>query len=430
MRILAGLSGFCRTGAILLPMIWTIMEGPRVTTLLILAGFAACCEVGRLGRVDDLKRCVLPVIGTIIWSALNQLSGRDISEELISSQFMLALCIYGLPAGICLNEWSRRSGDSPVVGGVIVIYLALALIAVKLVRSEGVSIQVVQEGSVTSRSTGDENRMTFFGIFSLSNIIIGIVPYTVFGLCSPVLALTRLKWYWLPFIALSFAGAAYATLQLATRTGVVAGGGALLVTFFALLIKGAGRMQGYLKWLMLGLTAAAVFGLAVASQSVPEIQLLLDRLRSSGEDTRLGLWLEALGCIADSPLGGGYSHLTSAPWAHNVFLDFTLWNGLPGLIAMLFLYGVALRNLVLIYSRKVQLDRPLVVAICNSFLATFLVGMINPPFSSFLIYCFIFAGFSTSVLGLRGRVRNAAAHSQSAVPAEAFLGGVRDAQRA
>jgi hypothetical protein len=131
----------------------------------------------------------------------------------------------------------------------------------------------------------------------------------------------------------------------------------------------------------------------------------MDRLASSGSDTRVGLWLEALECIGRNPMGGGFRHLSSAPWAHNIFLDFTLWNGAAGLLAMLCVYGVALKNLFLIFSRKTQLERPLVVALSICFLASFFVGMISPPFPSYVIFCFMFIGFSTAALGMSGSVR-------------------------
>ena len=179
----------------------------------------------------------------------------------------------------------------------------------------------------------------YLQIFSITNIIIGIIPFTLFGLSTfPILLTERSKALRLGVLCALFV-AAYVNIQVATRTTLAA-----CLISSAVIIALVIRAVPFRRRLLFGVSIAAigVAGYLYATRNKDIFHFLAHRFTDVSEDSRLVIWKEAVGILANAPEGSGIRRLTAHVWAHNLFLDVGLADGWIALAAMIAFCAVAL----------------------------------------------------------------------------------------
>jgi O-antigen ligase len=302
---------------------------------------------------------------------------------------------YGLPAGACLGYWSRRKDHGLVLFGYAAICLAVALAANSLIDASAQDQALLQKSDEFVRVNPDDE-IEYLKYFAIANVVIGIIPMTLFGLTGTMILLVP-GWKWQKLLmVLAGSVGLYANVLVATRTTLLT----VVMTFACLAIPVARRNSRGLKRARIALVVAflAFAGFlmiaALVFASTDRYRVLLDRFSDLSDDPRQYVWQEAAGLLLRNPMGGGILDLKSEAWAHNMFLDFGLTNGFPGLVFMAAAYACIMRLGWRAIRRAGLLHEPLGVALLAAFLASFFVSMTEPPSPTLIAFSYMFATFS------------------------------------
>jgi len=382
---------------LLMPLALT-MVGFKYNYAMLFGMAGVLVEISRRGKLFRLTSCWPVIAGTIGWIICNLSWGWPSDEHILDSKRAFLACGYGLAAGYCLQLSSRRGRETPVLLAYVCFCLGVAAMAIRIIQVGNVDVEVQQTDGITTRNLTNVDAVEYFRFFMMANVMMTTVPLTVLAMGLPVLVFMRVRWY---ILALAFAACGaglLVALRMLTRTGLAGAGLAGIIMFVFVAVKKGGRLSGIGRWLipllaLLGL----VVGLAVV-WDMPEFQTMLDRFRSTGQDTRQQTWTEAWDNISVRPWGGGTELMGVVPWAHNVFMDYALYNGLAGVISMGALYVLGGWNFLRLVLNSTAMNSALVVAVVTGFLSSFLIGMISPPDYGMIIYCHLFVGFSTAWL--------------------------------
>ena len=224
------------------------------------------------------------------------------------------------------------------------------------------------------------------------------VPFTLLGLGLPVLLIMRVRWYVLVLALAAYGAGMVVALRMLTRTGVAGAGVAGIIMFVFVALKKGGRLSGIGRW-MIPLVVLICMGIGLAIVwELPEFQTLLDRFQSSGQDSRQQMWTEAWDNITARPWGGGTELMGVVPWAHNIIMDYALYNGVAGVVCMGAVYFLGGVNFLRLVTNSTAMNSALTVAMASGFLSTVLIGIISPPDYGMISYCYLFIGFSTAWL--------------------------------
>jgi hypothetical protein len=215
------------------------------------------------------------------------------------------------------------------------------------------------------------------GIFPITNVVIGMIEYTVYSAAILPMCMSRTK----PTTRLLLFAAGIVALGLnvvvATRTCFAVVG----ATFLLMLAVGL-RVDGILP------TRKSMFRIAVfafpvvvaavwfATQTL-DLSSLASRFSQANEDPRLEIWREAFDLVIKHPNGGGYRLLTTHYWGHNILLDSVLFFAWPGLVLVLvggaLTITAILRHLI---GRDLQRTG---LAMAMIFVGAFITMMLMPP---------------------------------------------------
>ncbi len=391
------MSLFIYACGLLLPWASVIM-GFQYNYVMIAAAVGVLVEISRRGKLVRLADCWPAIAGTAGWIICNIFWGWSSEEHILNNKRAFLACGYGIPAGYLLQLSSRKGREATVLLAYVCFCLGLAVMAIKVIQFGNVEIEIQQVGGMTTRNMTSTQVVSYFRFFALGNLMMSSVIFTIPGMVLPVLSIMRVRWY---ILLLAFAAAGVGMVvaaRMLTRTGVAGAGVAIMVMFVFVALKKGGRLSGIGRWLfpliaLMGMTAA----LAVM-WDIPEFQTLLDRFRSAGEDGRQQLWAEAWDSISRRPWGGGMGLMGEIPWAHNIILDYALYNGAAGTLSMGVVYLMGGWRFIRLALDSKAMDSALVVTLATGFLSSVLIGMISPPDYGTIIYCYVFLGFSTAWL--------------------------------
>lgn len=388
---------FIYTCGLLMPLAVTIM-GFKYNYAMMAAVVGLLVEISRRGKLVRLVDCWPAIAGMAGWIACNLFWGWPTEDHILDNKRAFLSCGYGLIAGYCLQLSSRRGRETPVLMAYVCFSLGLAVMAIKVIQFGNVDVEVQQTNGITTRNLTNIDAVEYFRFFVLANVMMTTIPFTVLGMGLPVLLIMRVRWYVL-VLALAACGAGMVVaLRMLTRTGVAGAGIAGIIMFVFVALKRGGRLSGIGRW-MIPLIVLMGMGIGLAIVwDMPEFQTLLDRFQSSGEDTRQQMWTEAWDSISARPWGGGTELMGVVPWAHNIIMDYALYNGVAGVICMGAVYLLGGWNFLRLVFNSMAMNSPLVVAMAAGFLSTILIGMISPPDYGMISYCYLFIGFSTAWL--------------------------------
>ena len=365
----------------------------------LLGGAAgASLELARRRLVPRLIRCWPAYLGTFIWVLFNMFSGNLGADyiNLLPTKQMILGCIYAIPAGYLIHQCQRRTGDQWILSGFTFAFAALALVELYIIRTANVSTQVSISNGTTDRFATNNSELTYFRYFSVYNIMISSISFTIFGFSLPILAVMKVR---LPVLATGTFAYALCLLviqKLLTRTAFVAGILASALMFSAVLRKEGGHLTRKRRGWIIGVLIGLAFVAGSALLTLPEFQIVRDRLLEAGDDTRQGLWLEAWQNILRRPWGGGTYGMVTGGWAHNVILDFALYHGFLGAASMTSVLCLAWLRCWQLTRRKSAMDSPFTVLMATLMIAVTIAEMISPPVHSMILFFYVFIGYSTS----------------------------------
>jgi len=404
---------FIYAGGLLMPLALTML-GFKYNYALLLGMAGVLLEIARRGKLFRLAGCWPAIAGTVGWIICNLFWGWPTEEHIFDNRRAFLSCGYGLAAGYCLQLSSRRGRETPVLVAYVCFCLGLALMAIKVIQIGNVNVEVQQTDGITTRNLTNFDAVEFFRFFVMANVMMTTVPLTVLAMGLPMLVIMRVRWYILPLLFAACGAGMMVALRMLTRTGVAGAGLAGIIMFIFIALKRGGRLSGMGRWLVpLVALVGAVFGLAVIWDS-PEFQILLDRFRAAGDDSRQQMWSEAWGNITARPWGGGTELMGAVPWAHNVFMDYALYNGVAGVLCMGAVHLLAGWNFLRLVFDSRAMNSPLAVALATGFLSSVLIGMISPPDFGMIIYCYLFIGFSSAWLDEKAELKVSQRHASQA----------------
>ena len=322
----------------LLPIAWIVMEGPYTRHVLLVITVFLAYETRQIVAARLLRYLdVLVLIGVYLLSSF-LIKGEGETYEYKDIFFSTP---YALSLGLVIPKWMRRDRRSRSIGDALLAFsVLLTLAGFYALKTLEVDRVVFTRGAELVRG-GMTEKKNFLMIFEMSNQVINIIYFTCFSIAQLPLLLVGKKWSTNTVILLGFALAAWCNLLTVTRT----------VFALAPLVTGLVTLAMYLndssvgKLLvkrigMLALGAIIVSLIDFAGSST--VLLLIERLRDSGDDVRLIIWREALGILAKAPFGHGLEQMTTALWAHNLFLDVGLTSGWGAMLALMLLTALNL----------------------------------------------------------------------------------------
>jgi len=262
-------------------------------------------------------------------------------RDLFPYQAAVVLLFYAFPAGLCMRRLSEDRHENAVAWAFVCFSIAMAGVAMIILQTAGPT-RIVSEASVgaemsRSNAASEMNAVYYLRYFSISNIIIGIIPFTVFGLSTFPIFLTARMYTLRMGVLCAIALAAYVNIQVATRTTLAACALSSLIIIPLVL-----RAVSFRRRLLFAVISAAtmIAGYIYVTRNKDIFQFLGNRFSDVAQDSRLTIWRESLRILADTPDGAGIRRLSSHVWAHNLFLDVGLANGWIALGAILALCGV------------------------------------------------------------------------------------------
>lgn len=392
-----------KTLFLFMPLGWKILQSPQSNKLMLVGAIFALTEIFRKKLFPYLFQCWPIAIAALLYIATSWMA-PDLEEGARPYDLSAVICtlLYGLPAGICLAYWSRGKGRGPVLLGYVLFCLALALAANCLINAADQQRSTWQTDDEINHANPD-TAVTYLGFFSVENVVIGIIPMTLFGLVSAILFLVP-KWNWQKLVVL-VAGTTglYANVLVATRStflvAILTLGFLSIPVFRHHSLGRRGDRTGAVLTALAFLGFVAIAGLVIVNSG--QYLHLVDRFSNMSDDTRKDVWAEAVVLIPRYPMGGGISKLKTEPWAHNMFLDFGLTNGYLGMLCM----AVAFGFMILVIRRSVRraglLSDPLGLLLLTGFVAAFITSLTEPPEASLITYSYIVAAFCLALPRLR-----------------------------
>jgi len=220
----------------------------------------------------------------------------------------------------------------------------------------------------------------------------------IFGFSLPVLTFMKVRWPILAMGAASYTVCLIDLQKLLTRTAFVGGTLASAIVFILVMFKEGGHLTRKRRGIVIAVIAGMSLIAAAALLTIPEFEIIRDRILESGEDSRQILWEEAWDNILRKPWGGGTYGMVTGGWAHNIILDFALYHGFFGCIVMTSVLCVAWFRCWQLSRRTVAMDSPFTVLMSTILIAISIVQMISPPYYPLVLFIYIFIGYSTSWL--------------------------------
>ncbi len=393
---------------LLLPIFWSILIGPAELKVYLVVGILAVIELAQADLIRSL-RLAWPIpllVGVYLiggWVA----PATELEARTYGVTQALATVCYGVPAGLCLAFWNRKEP-----GAVLLAFglfaLALAAAAIALIQTVGVGNIIKLTSSSFVRANPDDQVIDFLWIFRSENVIIGIIPMTIFALASlPLLLLPGWKLEKSLLIIAAIA-AGYANIMVVTRTTLVAAALTCLCIFTLLYIK---RVIKRSRMVLVFLVFLVMIGSGVMVAGGSFFSRLLDpltaRLSEIQDDGRFAGWQESGVLIWDNPVGSGKVRPLSTYWAHNLFLDCGLTNGWLGIAAMVVLYGLMAHSMLRTIQTPGDLRQPLVLVLVSEFVAIFFIAMTQPPNASLLAFSYLCCCYclGAKVEAARGNLR-------------------------
>ncbi|HEY1763688.1 MAG TPA: hypothetical protein VGF85_02115 [Opitutaceae bacterium] len=338
---LRALGTFLLVGLLLVPLAWMVLNGPKIAYFELAGGLlAATCLAIKRQPMAWLR--ALPILLCGLVYAVCAYVIRE-PRDLFPYQAAILLLFYGCLTGLCLRRLSRDGQQTAVSLSLLCFSIAMGAVALVILAAAGPD-RVVSEASFgaemsRSNSASESSSVYYLQIFSITNIIIGIIPFTLFGLSTfPILLTERSRTLRLGVLC-ALVLAAYVNIQVATRTTLAA-----CLISSAVIIALVIRAVPFRRRILFGgsLIALGVGGYLYATRNKDIFQFLAHRFTDVSEDSRLVIWREALGILANTPEGSGIRRLTAHVWAHNLFLDVGLADGWIALAAMIAFCTVAL----------------------------------------------------------------------------------------
>ncbi|HZP61480.1 MAG TPA: hypothetical protein VFB27_14245 [Opitutaceae bacterium] len=374
------MTSFLLVCTLLVPLAWTICNGPKVAFVQVAGGMIALVWLAWKRQLWALLRVSPFLFAGIIYAFCAYVSAEP--RDTYPYQAALVLLFYGLPAGLCLRRLVQRGQDGPVAWALLAFAVGMSLIGLLILRNPEVQrITAVSAGGFQRTNGADDTAISYLHLFSISNVIIGIVPFTLFALAALPLALAARR----PVLRLAVGGAAilagYANIQIATRTTLMA-----TVLSGIMVIILAFRSIPRRRLLVCGASVAVLLlaGVGYVGAKSDRFQYLVSRFSEMGSDSRLDIWSEAAKILIRTPDGHGIRQLQSHEWAHNLFLDVGLTDGWMAIAAMMALYGGAFYFAWRAVRTAGFFESAAGVIMLGWLLSTFVAGMVLPPQAAFL----------------------------------------------
>jgi hypothetical protein len=390
-----------KTLFLLMPVAWTILHGPQDVKLFFIVGLFAICDLTFKGKILKLIHVWPMILLGGLYAMINflapRLFGFQVADFLDSYNWHMicATTFYGISVGFCLGIWSQKNGQKKVFWGYALFCLGLAVIGWQLINAAGAEDFVHISNSEIDRGNVNDEGVKVL-VFQAGNLIIDAIPMAIFAVTALPATLIS-KWFWPKLVIWIAAGIGiYFNVLVATRTMILAGIATLALLVPLQLYVSRHRKQLSRNLVFLGAVGAAFGTILLLSKGVDGISPLIQRVSNAGGDVRLEVWREAFPLIVNYPAGGGISHLTTAYWGHNLFLDSALINGLLGALVMLMLYGFIFTVVYKGIGRANLLNQPLGVALIGGLIGSFLASMVHPPQPAFIAFallvgCYAFA---------------------------------------
>jgi len=307
------MSSFLLVCVLLFPLAWTICNGPKVAFAQVAGGLVALAWLASKRHLWALLRLSPFLLAGMIYAFCAYVSAEP--RDTYPYQAALVLLFYGLPTGLCLRRLVQRDQDGPVAWAMLAFAIGMTAIGFVILNNPEVQrITAVSVGGFQRTNGTDDNAIAYLHLFSISNVIIGIIPFTLFALAAVPLALTARSWTLRVAVGAAAILAGYANVQIATRTTLMA---TVLsgIAVFAL----AFRSIPWRRHVVYGASLAALLlaGAGYVGMKSDRFQYLVGRFSEMGSDSRLDIWSEAVGILERTPDGHGIRQLQSHEWAHN-----------------------------------------------------------------------------------------------------------------
>ena len=389
------MSSFLLVCVLLFPLAWTICNGPKVAFAQVAGGLVALAWLASKRHLWALLRLSPFLLAGMIYAFCAYVSAEP--RDTYPYQAALVLLFYGLPTGLCLRRLVQRDQDGPVAWAMLAFAIGMTAIGFVILNNPEVQrITAVSVGGFQRTNGTDDNAIAYLHLFSISNVIIGIIPFTLFALAAVPLALTARSWTLRVAVGAAAILAGYANVQIATRTTLMA---TVLsgIAVFAL----AFRSIPWRRHVVYGASLAALLlaGAGYVGMKSDRFQYLVGRFSEMGSDSRLDIWSEAVGILERTPDGHGIRQLQSHEWAHNLFLDVGLTDGWIAIGAMMVLYGGAFYLAWKATRTPGFFAAGANVMMLGWLLSTFVASMILPPQAAFLATMHFALGYFTPSRG-------------------------------
>lgn len=376
---------------VLLPLAVLVMNGPSDSGAMLLGGTAALFFLWGSGVKPHYPFLGGIILGIGLYALLALARWDDV--DTYRGHYAIFSLYYGLPVGLLFRQLARNGRGITVVVGFACLSLGLAVASYKAVQTAGLENIISYSGTGVSRLNIAGDQATYWRFFYITNVIVGVVPYTIFALCGlPLLFIPRTWAVKLLYVAAMGMGT-YVNILVVTRTPFLAAG----VVFVVLLVLQVRAHHRAIRPGIMTMLGAGVLLLLASLWAVEHyafaFRSLLDRFALSLQDGRLVIWSEAIGLIPQYPWGGAIRHLTAAKWGHNLLLDAGLTTGIPGMLAILAtLCCLGVRGLKWAFAGRLFVTAVdvCVVAVAGGAL---IVSMLMPPQVSMMCVILMLAGY-------------------------------------
>ncbi len=328
---------------------------------------------------------------TVVWAAVYAIAdlATQSARAVLDYKDFLLLVSYGILSGNCSAHWAKNNDGKHVLHGLLLFSTLMALFGVLMLRAAGVENLVVLKSSGLNRSNLGYS-VSFLIFFNISNVVIGIVAYTILALSWLPVLLLKLGNRFRMIIISGVAIGIYSNLKTVTRTNFACIGlGAFFIYVLMIVAEPALRRRLTMVGLYLVLVVL-LFGAALVAVS-DDLSNLLERFSNIDEDSRVDVWRESLLLLSSHPGGHGIDGLTTHLWAHNIFLDVGLTSGWLGLSAVIGLVATTIFNFLRLCRRAGIMKNSLFIYIICSALTILFASMLHPPIPHYVAWL-IFSG--------------------------------------
>lgn len=359
---------------VLLPLAALVMLGPSDSAAMLIGGSIALAFTWRSIPWRNLPQQGIVIVGISVYAAL-----AWVNEDYVVNyywHYAILSLFYALPTGWFIRRLISTGKSEAVVLAFTIFSLLLTVAAMRAIEAAGVESLIGVANSEISRMNRIGDQAYYWRYFYISNVIVGIIPYTFFALCgAPMLFVHgRMVTKGLTMLALSLG--IYVNFIVVTRTALLAGA----ISFFLVMFGLWHSRIRVNKWAvllgMLGITSLSIyFIIKLKFESLS----LFERFSRSGEDMRFVIWKESLHLIITNPLGGGIDQLRSALWGHNLLLDAGLSTGVLGLLCITaMICSVTFQVIRLAFHGLLFNDTANTYIVCI-FIGAIAVSMVMPP---------------------------------------------------